>query len=611
MEEVAILEQGKGAGVAYHHGISDTAAQDVGMTPSLASSGDQNETGAKCDDTGLDVTVTCKSCHRRKKEVQAVNLCLECGQLHICDRCTDVHARNKATRNHVVVPLRPGKIEWNAMCKTHDSLLNIYCHDCNKSVCLVCVMREHGEHTVEELEDFVDAKVKALKRVLEERANRLKELQCLKYELAALMGEVPILDQQDSLIQEIEDHAEKCIQQVVKWKEDLKMQVKADYKVIRDIPEDLEKVQVAVERFETSVVRAAALLGKTEHDLGYLAKLVSLQQDLDAVGDVGSDVKGTEHWKKLREFHDFDHCFVPGEMPATFGMIDKVDAIPNPEADRKPFIAKEIFQHTMQTDSTDKFIPCVANLGKHFAVAHPTRWWEPSGAIDIYELPGTLKRTLKDHVSPLYDMSSTPDGKLAVLSDGTGSDRCSVKLFESEAGYVTSTCDIDITTPFSLGVTLKHQYVILGDNDQGERQITVADKEGVVESRCLIGKIYWNPRITCGRDFIFVGDYAYGYLQIYQIQNNVLQMVSNDFGYCTDLSATVWDDYYIFRVSALSNLLHLYKYSKRGNKMEWIYVGKRFCFKGLSGADWEASLSARDDHMVATYGCTIRVLKLK
>jgi hypothetical protein len=108
----------------------------------------------------------------------------------------------------------------------------------------------------------------------------------------------------------------------------------------------------------------------------------------------------------------------------------------------------------MPVDSKDKFIPCVAVLGQRFAVAHPTRRGEPSNAIDIYEFPGTLISTLRDHVPPLYDMSSTPDGKLAVLSAGTGQDSCSVKVFDPMTGYIGSTHDIDVTKPIAQGVTL-------------------------------------------------------------------------------------------------------------------------------------------------------------
>jgi hypothetical protein len=144
----------------------------------------------------------------------------------------------------------------------------------------------------------------------------------------------------------------------------------------------------------------------------------------------------------------------------------------------------------MQADSEDMFIPCVASLGQNcFAVAHPIREGEPSNAIDIYDFPGTFKRTLADNIPPVYDMSSTPDGKLAVLSDGTGDTSCSVKLFDPETGYISSTRDIDIAKPMSLGVTLKHQYVILGENQEGQKQITVLDKDGVVEHEYVIDEV--------------------------------------------------------------------------------------------------------------------------
>ncbi|XP_064650214.1 uncharacterized protein LOC135501816 [Lineus longissimus] len=591
--EDAGVEEGRRGGV-----------KDLGVVPGVPDRETTQEPGTECADTVLDVR--CKICHQRKKEVQAVNLCVECGHLYICNTCTDVHSRNKATREHVVVPLRKKDI-----CKPHDSLLNSYCQDCKKPVCMVCIMWEHGEHSIEKLGDFVDGKVAALNQVLKRRAKRLRELQHQMYELMALIGEAAVFDKEDMLVKEIEDHAEKCIAGIVKWMDDLKNQVKANHKVIRDLPEDLEKVQKAVEQLQRPIERAVELLGKKEHHLLYLDKLLIMQQEVAAVADVGNDIKDTGHWSQILELHNYNYHFIPGELPSDLGGISKTVARPCES------IAEVIFKHTIQADSTDMFIPCVANLGFNFAVAHPTRHREPSGAIDIYELPGTLKRTFKAHVPPLYDMSSTPDGKLSVLSDGSGGNNCRVKLFDVENGYMSCTGDIDIAKPLSLGVTTRHQYAIIGRNGQGEVWIIITDKEGIVlfKHQCdTAEKIYWNPevnpRITCSRDFIFVA--AMQMSVTYKLQDAGLLHVSTGryIGSLTDISATVMND--LFRICTWKNNVNLYRHKmRRGTKYGWDHRGQlKVCDEEASCADMGARLSTRDGHIVVTYGRTIRVFKL-
>ena len=113
-----------------------------------------------------------------------------------------------------------------------------------------------------------------------------------------------------------------------------------------------------------------------------------------------------------------------------------------------------------------------------FAITHPTDGGGPANAIDIYQYPDTFKQTLKEHVYPAFDMTSTPDQKLAILSRSNPEpSKCCIKLFDPDRGYISSTKDIRITEPISLGVNMYHQYIILSGKG-GERQITVVDNDG-------------------------------------------------------------------------------------------------------------------------------------
>jgi WD40 repeat protein len=342
-----------------------------------------------------------------------------------------------------------------------------------------------------------------------------------------------------------------------------------------------------------------------------------LQQDLEAIAGEGDEGEGREYWEELGELHWNIRNFNPGEVPSSLGEVNKVS---NREFKREEiFNCEEIFNRTMEADSMDMFIPCVVNLGKKFAVAHPTKQGEPSRAIDIYEFPGQLKHTLTDHVAPVYDMCATPDGKLAVLSDGVSPLHCSVKLFDAETGYISSTCDIDVAKPCSLGVTLAGHYVILGDDKKGWKQITVTDTDGVVEQTSSIKPfgIVIPSWVTCSRSCIFVTGkedvLAFKmdkYAGLEQIQD-----ISNLYGGARkdvifqDHTATVWDDFFLAAI--FENTIFFEKFQNVEKQTQLTRGGHFIAISGVvTGADKEVRISARDDNLVVTHGQTIKVYKI-
>ncbi|XP_064646761.1 E3 ubiquitin-protein ligase Midline-1-like [Lineus longissimus] len=437
------------------------------------------------------IETKCMVCRQKKKEVQAVSLCIECGHFYFCQDCTNIHTKNKATQHHVVTPLHPEDKEDVALCDEHDTDLTSYCTTCGKAVCTICVMLEHGDHAIEDLGDTISAKEAEVRNMLGVGETKLTEMQGLKEDLTHLKVIAPIVDKRDCVIKEIEDHAEKCIDQIIKWKEDLKNQVKSDFKVIDNIHVGLEKVSDVVRKLQDPVKRATQLLTVSTPHPAYLDKLVSMQRDLEAVVETWDDTEGETLLRaEVCELHRSRHSFTTGAMPSCLGNV----SVKKESTKSEP---QEVFTHTMQVESKDMFIPCVASFGNNFAVAHPTNKGEQSNAIDIYEYPGTLTKTLRDNLAPIFDMSATHDGKLAVLSNGKGGTGCSVKLFNLETNGITSTCDIDIGLPISLGVTAENQYLILGDTG-GCRYLHFVDSNGGVKKRGAINTKNLPSRVACG-----------------------------------------------------------------------------------------------------------------
>ncbi|XP_064628546.1 uncharacterized protein LOC135488076 [Lineus longissimus] len=435
----------------------------------------ENETEKKRHTTETTVDVICDICVVQNIEVEAANTCFECDNLNICADCSKTHGKNRATCSHLLTPVV--RVEKNMKCKTHKKLLISFCQTCGVEACNVCVSIYHGDHNIERLGDTIRSNVKVMRVALLLRERKLKEMQDLQEELTILKAMAPIVDKQDTLIKEIEDHAQRCVDQIMNWKEDLKAQVKTDYQIVREIPECLERVREAVQQLQPQINEAPQLLSKTEHHPAYLNKLKTMQRDFEATATVGDDVKGRQFREELFDLNSNDYQFDLGALQPNhiYGKIRDF-----PKSDR--FQPREIFKHEMPVYSSKMFIPCVAVLGpKYYAVAHPVKFQQPAEAVDFYEFPGVLKFTLKYKVPPLYDMTSTPDGKLAVLSDGKGFRTCSIKLFDAEAGYIRSTRDIGVAIqPLSLGVTLLKEYVILGRDEEERTQINVVDEDGRV-----------------------------------------------------------------------------------------------------------------------------------
>jgi hypothetical protein len=213
---------------------------------------------------------------------------------------------------------------------------------------------------------------------------------------------------------------------------------------------------------------------------------------------------------------------------------------------------------------------------------------------------------------------------LAVLSDGTGDTSCSVKLFDPETGYISSTHDIDIAKPMSLGVTLKHQYVILGENQEGQKQITVVDKDGVVEHEYVIDegsdKVENPKQITCGGSFVFVRGSTK--VAVYVINDIGLQRITTCHWDTTtnlcNISATIWDDIFITDINGPIGTTRDHVYLNRSNGIQdkentwsWSKEEEKAVHENVRRADRKSRVSSTRDGftVVLSHGQTIKVYK--
>ncbi|XP_078310240.1 uncharacterized protein LOC144618322 [Crassostrea virginica] len=81
-----------------------------------------------------------------------------CNDCHrpLCEQCRDEHLKNPDTQTHEIVPYRYRKQQLPVeKCKQHPTWnVDIFCQECQISICLKCFKKEHQSHNFDVLEDL-------------------------------------------------------------------------------------------------------------------------------------------------------------------------------------------------------------------------------------------------------------------------------------------------------------------------------------------------------------------------------------------------------------------------------------------------------------------------
>ncbi|XP_064634691.1 uncharacterized protein LOC135492267 [Lineus longissimus] len=461
----------------------------------------------ECDEEQMTTeSVACLICGIKGTATEAESLCQECGNMYLCLACTHVHEKNKATASHVVISVASAKGKTGGSCRKHNELFGSYCCTCEKPCCRVCVFLDHGDHEVKKIWEVFRSILQEVQRVSEEYENRSKHMKRYEEQMKFLKN-CEVSSKRDVLIREIEDHSETCIQQIIKQKEELKQKVLQDFQVVRDVYGWLEKIP-ALNKLDEAVTKSKTLLLEAEAHPRDIEKLsVIIRQIMDS--ELPENTSVEKYMESFTRLFRKPPQFVPNITAQSIGGLMPGTPRSNASIEKRELV----YEKELPVDDEDKYIPCVAKLSNDlYAVGHPTVPGTPSKALDIYKLPGDLQRTITDHVNPVYDIAATPDGNLAVLSDGQTQDSCSVRIFDPATGQMKTTQDVQVRSPISFDVNLCHEYVVLSHTEDGNKKVTIVDVSGSVEYTKVVDKsvIPDASRIACcggatvlmGRDMI-------------------------------------------------------------------------------------------------------------
>jgi hypothetical protein len=549
--------------------------------------------------------VGCSSCRRTKDTiVDAENLCQECGNVYLCKDCTVIHGRNRATSDHVVISLKALNTKIGGNCRNHGELISRYCCTCSKPCCFICVLHEHGDHDVKRIGHVFCSLVQEVGYVADDYERKSNHLKRAELELKVLRdSEVSV--RKATLIREIEEHAEITIERILEQKNAMKEKVQREYKVVSEVYDWLGKVP-SLAKIEKSISQARAILPEVEPHPYDIKRLSEIKRRIES-GNFTDDIDVGRYWKFYQQLFDKPFHFVPSEKEYTFGKLEVKENVYNDFSKCKLLFEKEL----PVDDKEFKYIPSVANLGNDFyAVAHPSVHGKSSNAIDIYKIPGEFQQTFTDNVAPICDMASTPDGKLAVLSEGCTGGSCHVRLFDPDDGYIRSTKDFHVCGPLSFDINMRHQYVVLSDD--GVRRVSIHNDDGSSEFVQDIDKSYDVSdahKITClaNDSFVLIG---MANLVIFKLKDRKMCEIINCREIFTsgqkliDISATAFGE-----INLSYKMDNEYKLRKTFLRSDHLPNWHFYTMYKQRGAKTRARLSARNNYIVVSMNHTIQVYK--
>jgi hypothetical protein len=255
---------------------------------------------------------SCQVCHYNNRDIKADNTCEECFNLLLCEDCKTAHGENKATRNHVVVPIALLENRKDALCELHVELLRCFCCTCSKAVCHVCVSVQHGDHEIKSLGEEFRAGVTAMKQAVEVEEKRLAELRDDEKELAEFKANT--VGMEDAIIKEIEDEAERCIDEILKNKEYLKKQAKVYFRVTNELKELSEAMPELLTKLERTINDANQLLEQAKLHPRYVEKLNNIRQQFDGLKQPDYATRRESYRNNVTLLHEAKIKFCPSYL---------------------------------------------------------------------------------------------------------------------------------------------------------------------------------------------------------------------------------------------------------------------------------------------------------
>jgi len=208
--------------------------------------------------------VPCQACLEESEgnggELPAASMyCIDCSE-SLCEKCSRPHRRSMMKGGaHHLRPLRP-ELEHELIqlrgsyCDKHkDEHVKLYCHDCNKNICVLCFAVKHRNHNSGEIPEVAGSFRPRIEEDDEEILSAISDVrqqsEQMKQNVQECLGQIASVEKMlveagDVIKHLVDDHINDCL---------LKLQsVKSDSaKQFEVVQEQLQLALVAMESFHT------------------------------------------------------------------------------------------------------------------------------------------------------------------------------------------------------------------------------------------------------------------------------------------------------------------------------------------------------------------------
>src|SRR6218665_2997887 len=212
-----------------------------------------NQTVTVCD--------MCKAIHEgnEEKTKEASMRCLECRD-NFCEMCAKMHKLSKLSKTHNVVKIGSetekdiSKMQTTRNCAVHNKqLLNFYCADCKKIICVSCFVENHASHKCKdvttihnEFRQAIEMEAMKISKYIEEIKSKRSLLEQKKTEVLLNIADTEGKIRQRNLeLKELIDSHTNSIM------EELSLIKQKQIKDFASETEELDRICVVFDSFET------------------------------------------------------------------------------------------------------------------------------------------------------------------------------------------------------------------------------------------------------------------------------------------------------------------------------------------------------------------------
>ena len=195
-------------------------------------------------------------------ENKAIWTCTDC-RVNLCEGCQRMHKKLPNCRAHKCIPYNAvtgQAIDVNHFCKSHtDQIMNLYCTQCKKIICLKCKVTNHGNHMSENIGTTITSITQDIKKSLTIVQNHLTELQASNKNLKEKVDNIEIVHSKE--VEECETTKLELVSEIERWESETKT-------VITEAKDqNLKKLQEALEVNERQIKIKDSILKLTNATL--------------------------------------------------------------------------------------------------------------------------------------------------------------------------------------------------------------------------------------------------------------------------------------------------------------------------------------------------------